>query len=109
MAETENKRVRRTPEQLAADMDTHIAELEGSIAKVEEKKQTVIAEYDAKIAKVQARIAGLREQQEALLTPKPRKKRKTREEKIAEILKLAQKTGMKPAEIAEKLGISAEG
>ncbi len=109
MAESETKRVRRTPEQMAADIDTQIAELEGSIARIEEKKQTVIEEYDAKIAKVQSRIAGLREQQEALLAPKPRKKRKTKEEKIAEILKLAQKAGMKPAEIAEKLGISAEG
>jgi len=109
MAESETKRVRRTPEQRAADMNTQIAELESSIARIESKKQVVIEEYDAKIAKVRARIVGLRNQQKTLLAPKPpRKPRKTKQEKIADILKQAQKVGMKPEEIAEKLGIMTE-
>jgi len=108
MAEAETKRVRRTPQQRAADLDTQIAELENSIARIEDKKQTAVAEFDRKIDTVRARIAGLRDKQEALLSPKPRKPRRTKKEKIAEILKQAQKSGMKPEEIAEKLGISSE-
>ncbi len=105
MAESETKRVRRTAQQRAADIDTQIAELESSIARIEDRKQAAVAEFDRKINTVRDRIAGLREKQEALLTPKPRKPRKTKKEKIAEILKQAQKSGMKPEEIAEKLGI----
>lgn len=108
MAEGETKRVRRTPQQRAADLDTQIAELENSIARIEDKKQAAVTEFDRKIDTVRARIAGLREKQEALLSPKPRKPRRTKREKIAEILKQAQKSGMKPEEIAEKLGISSE-
>ncbi len=105
MAESETKRVRRTAQQRAADIDTQIAELESSIARIEDRKQAAVAEFDRKINTVRDRIAGLREKQETLLAPKPRKPRKTKKEKIAEILKQAQKSGMKPEEIAEKLGI----
>ncbi len=108
MAEAETKRVRRTAQQRAADLDTQISDLENSIARIEEKKQAAIMEFDRKIETVQARIAALREKQEAILTPKPRKPRKTKKEKIAEILKQAQRAGLKPEEIAERLGISSE-
>ena len=66
----EQKRVRRTPEQIAADID-------GQISKLEEN------------------IRGLEE----------RKPRKSKAERIRELVKQAQKSGMKLDEIAEKLGM----
>ena len=73
MADSETKRVRRTPEERAA----------------------------------QERIKVLEGKKQEILAPKPpRKPRKTKKQKIQEILKEAQKNGMKPEEIAEKLGIN---
>ena len=82
----EQKRVRRTPEQIAADIDGQISKLEENIRGLEEKKIAACAEFDAKIAAVQEKAAKLAE-------------------RIRELAKQAQKFGMKLDEIAEKLGM----
>ena len=106
MAETENKRPRRTPQERAAEVDSKIEKLNQSITEIEAKKQAVVAEYDTKIAAAQERIKALESKKQEILAPKPpRKPRKTKKQKIQEILKEAQKSGMKPEEIAERLGI----
>ena len=46
---SEQKRVRRTSQQIAADLDQQIAELNESIQEVEAKKAEAAAKFDAKI------------------------------------------------------------
>ena len=101
----EQKRVRRTPEQIAADIDGQISKLEENIRGLEEKKIAACAEFDAKIAAVQEQAAKLAERKKELLSPKQRKPRKSKAERIRELVKQAQKSGMKLDEIAEKLGM----
>ena len=43
-----------------------------------------------------------------ILAPKKRKPRKTKKQKLEAILKQAQKAGLKPEEIAERLGVTLE-
>ena len=59
MAESENKRPRRTPQERATEVDCKIEKVKAAIAELEEKKQAAIADYDAKIAAAQDRIKGL--------------------------------------------------
>lgn len=59
MAELENKRIRRTPQERAAELESKIEKAKESIADLEEKKQAAISDYDAKIAAVQDRIKAL--------------------------------------------------
>ena len=47
MAESENKRTRRTPQERAAEVDEKIAKIDQSIKELESKKESVVAEYDA--------------------------------------------------------------
>lgn len=101
----EQKRVRRTPEQIAADIDGQIFKLEENIRGLEEKKIAACAEFDAKIAAVQEKAAKLAERKKEVLSPKKRKPRKSKAERIRELVKQAQKSGMKLDEIAEKLGM----
>ena len=101
----EQKRVRRTPEQIAADIDGQISKLEENIRGLEEKKIAACAEFDAKIAAVQEKAAKLAERKKEVLSPKKRKPRKSKAERIRELVKQAQKSGMKLDEIAEKLGM----
>ena len=101
----EQKRVRRTPEQIAADIDGQISKLEENIRGLEEKKIAACAEFDAKIAAVQEKAAKLAECKKEVLSPKKRKPRKSKAERIRELVKQAQKSGMKLDEIAEKLGM----
>lgn len=106
MSDSNAKRVRRTPEERIAEVDAKIEILNQSIADLESKKQASLTSFDEKIAAVQERIKGLESKKQEILTPKPRRKpRKTKKQKIQEILKEAQKSGMKPEEIAERLGI----
>lgn len=72
----EQKRVRRTPEQIAADIDGQISKLEENIRGLEEKKIAACAEFDAKIAAVQEKAAKLAERKKEVLSPKKRKPRK---------------------------------
>ena len=101
----EQKRVRRTPEQIAADIDGQISKLEENIRGLEEKIIAACAEFDAKIAAVQEKAAKLAERKKEVLSPKKRKPRKSKAERIRELVKQAQKSGMKLDEIAEKLGM----
>lgn len=59
MAELENKRIRRTPQERAAELDGKIEKVKESIAELNEKKQAAMADYDAKIAAAQDRIKVL--------------------------------------------------
>ena len=55
------------------------------------------------------RIKGLEKQKAAILAPKPpRKPRKTKKQKIQDLMKQAQKAGLKPEEIAERLGLTIQ-
>lgn len=109
MPDTENKRVRRTTEERIAEIDNKIEELGNQIQAIEAKKQESIAVFDDRIAKVQARIEGLNKQKTDILSPKPpRKPRKTKKQKIQDLMKQAQKAGLKPEEIAERLGLKIQ-
>ncbi len=101
----EQKRIRRTPEQIAADLDVRIAEQEEHIKALEVKRTTACQEYDAKIAVIQKRIAGLRGKKKSLLSPKKKKPHKSKAEQIKELVRSAQRSGMKLEEIADKLGM----
>lgn len=57
----EQKRVRRTPEQIAAAIDAQIEALEGAMQETEQKKAAAIAEFDHKAAVLRGRIAALQE------------------------------------------------
>lgn len=105
--EEKAKRTRRTPQQIADDIDVKIQELNESIKGIEAKKAAAIEEFDAKIENVKQRIAGLEaKKKEALAPPKPKKPRMTKKQKMAALLKKAEKAGLKPEEIAEKLGLT---
>ena len=56
-------------------------------------------------AAVQEKAAKLAERKKEVLSPKKRKPRKSKAERIRELVKQAQKSGMKLDEIAEKLGM----
>lgn len=104
---SENKRVRRTPQQIAEDFDDQIKKLEQSISGIENKKRAIMAECDRKIETVRTRIKTLEDKKTAILSPRKttRKPRKSKKQKIEAILKQASKSGLKPEEIALKLGI----
>lgn len=69
----------------------------------------MVASFDDKVAAAEKRIKSLEAKKSEILAPKPpRKPRKTKKQKIQEILKEAQKKGLKPEEIAERLGISIQ-
>lgn len=84
-------------------------ECEKQIQAIEVKKQETITSFDERIKKVQRRIKGLDKQKAEILAPKPpRKPRKTKKEKIQDLMKQAQKAGLKPEEIAERLGLTIQ-
>ncbi|WP_130868867.1 hypothetical protein [Intestinimonas massiliensis (ex Afouda et al. 2020)] len=106
MEELENKRIRRTPQERATELDSKIEKVKESITELEEKKQAAIADYDAKISAAQDRIKVLEAKKQEILSPKPpRKPRKTKKQKIQEIVKLAMKNGMSVEEIAGQLNV----
>ena len=106
MAEFENKRPRRTPEERASEMNCKIDKLNQSILQLEIKKQAAISEYDAKIAAVQERINVLETKKKDILAPKSKRKpRKTKKKKIQEIVRLAIKNGMSVEQVANQLSV----
>lgn len=106
MAEFENKRPRRTPEERASEMNCKIDKLNQSILQLEIKKQAAISEYDAKIAAVQERIKVLETKKKDILAPKSKRKpRKTKKQKIQEIVRLAIKNGMSVEQVANQLSV----
>ena len=105
---SEEKRVRRTPEQIAADLDVQIEKLKDSILELENKKAASATEFDNKIAAVKEKIAKLEAKKKDVLTPKKRKPRKSKADQIKLLVRQAQKSGMKLDEIADKLGMDLE-
>ena len=101
----EEKRVRRTADQIAADIDVQVEKLTESISEIEEKKAAACAEFDRKIQSVNEKNAKLETRKKALFTPKKRKPRKKKADQIKELIRQAQKSGMKLDEIADKLGV----
>lgn len=104
---SENKRIRRTPQQIAEDFEDQIKKLEQSISGIENKKRAIVADCDRKIEAVHGRIKVLEEKKAAILAPRKttRKPRKSKKQKLEAILKQASKSGLKPEEIAMKLGL----
>lgn len=100
----ERKRTYRTTEQRAADLDPKISELTQTIAKYEGLK----SDLDAKIKKVKSRIALLEQKKASLYKPRTRKPRKSKSQKIKDLLQKASKDGLKPEEIAKRLGFDME-
>ena len=92
---SEEKRVRRTPEQIAADLDVQIEKLKDSILELENKKAASVTEFDNKIAAVKEKIAKLEAKKKDVLTPKKRKPRKSKADQIKLLVRQAQKSGMK--------------
>lgn len=106
MSENETKRIRRTPEERIAEIDVKIGAVRQSIEDLEVKKQAAVSIFDQKIAAAQDRIKRLEAKKQEILSPKPpRKPRKTKKQKIQDLMKQAQKAGLKPEEIAERLGL----
>lgn len=104
----EGKRVRRTPQQMAQDLDAQMEKLNASIAELEEKKAASAAVFDGKIAAVREKIKKLEAKKKDVLAPKKRKTRKTKAQQIKDLVRKAQKAGLKPDEIASRLGVSIE-
>lgn len=104
----EGKRVRRTPQQMAQDLDAQMKKLNASIAELEEKKAAGAAVFDGKIAAVREKIKKLEAKKKDVLAPKKRKTRKTKAQQIKDLVRKAQKAGLKPDEIASRLGVSIE-
>ena len=107
MDEQRVRRPRRTAEQRAADIDAKIQKLNEDLEGVEAKRAAAMQEFDAKAATVKDRIEALEQQKKEILAPKPpRKPRKTKKQKIQELIQTASKSGLKPEEIAERLGLA---
>ena len=107
MEEQKVRRPRRTAEQRAADIDAKIQKLNEDLEGVEAKRAAAMQEFDAKAASVKERIAALERKKKEILAPKPpRKPRKTKKQKIQELIQSASKSGLKPEEIAERLGLA---
>ena len=104
----EGKRVRRTPQQMAQDLDAQMEQLNASIAELEEKKSASAGVFDGKIAAVREKIKKLEAKKKDVLAPKKRKTRKTKAQQIKDLVRKAQKAGLKPDEIASRLGVSIE-
>lgn len=81
MSEEVKKRVRRSPEELAAEIDAKIAAHKETIKKLEQRKAEVLA---------------------------PKKPRMTKAQKMKVLFDKAKESGMSVDEIAEKLGVSFE-
>ena len=106
MSDATNKRARRTPEERTAVIDAKIEVVNQGIEDLEAKKQASIASFDAKIATARDRIKALEQKKQEVL--KPKSPRKTKKQKIQEIVKEAEKSGMKLEEIAGRLGINLD-
>lgn len=109
MEEQKAKRTRRTPEQMIEEIEAKMQKLTQEIEAIEEKRMATNQEFDQKVEAVKGKIAAMEQRKKEILAPKPpRNPRKTKKQKIAEIVKQAQKSGMKPEQIAEALGVNIE-
>ena len=99
---------RRPVEERIAEIDGKIQKLNDEISSVKAKKENLISSYDQKIANGVARIKDLEKKKEAILNPKPRARRKTKKQKMNELLQQALKSGLSPEDLADKLGLTEE-
>lgn len=105
----EKKRIRRPAEERAQEIDEKIEKLQQSLSELDDKRMEAMAEFDKKEASIKNKIAMLAEKKDNILSPKPIKRtRRSKKQKIADILKQATKSGLKPEEIAEMLGVEIE-
>jgi len=72
--------------------------------RIRRSKEEIVAEIDAKIAYHKERISSLEEKKERTLNPKTRKKVLT----IKKVIDFAKSEGMTPEELARKLGLEIE-
>ncbi len=99
------KRARRTPQQIVQDTELEIKRLEENIGMLEQRRDAQNEEIDRRIQAVKLRIEKLEEHKHAVLAPKARKPRRTKAQLISEIVGKAQKSGMKLCEIADRLDV----
>ena len=100
------KRIRRTPEQRAEEINGKIQKMNQELDALKTKRAAVNQEFDRKEETIKARIKEQEKKKAALLAPKPpRKPRKTKKQKIQELIKQANKAGLKPEDIAQRLGL----
>lgn len=106
MDEQSVKRTRRTPQQMAEAVDAKIQKLNQELDSLADKRAAANEDFDKKEAAVKGKIAALEQKKKDILAPKPpRKPRKTKKQKIQELIKSASKSGLKPEEIAQRLGL----
>ena len=106
MDEQNTKRTRRTPQQMAEAVDSKIEKLNQELDSLAAKRDAANEDFDKKETTVKERIAALEKKKKDLLAPKPpRKPRKTKKQKIQDLIKSASKAGLKPEEIAQRLGL----
>lgn len=106
MDEQNVKRTRRTPQQMVEDIDGKIQKLNQDLEALAAKRAAANEDFDKKEAAVKGRIAALEQKKKDILAPKPpRKPRKTKKQKIQDLIKSASKVGLKPEEIAQRLGL----
>lgn len=104
----EKKRIRRPAEERAQELDEKIGKLLQSLQDLDDKRMEAMAAFDEKEKSIKNKIALMEEKKDNILSPKPiRRTRRSKKQKIADILKQATKAGMKPEEIAELLGVEA--
>ena len=106
MDEQSKKRTRRTPQQMVEDIDSTIGKLNQELETIAVKRAAANEDFDKKETAVKGKIAALEQRKKDLLAPKPpRKPRKTKRQKIQDLIKSASKAGLKPEEIAQRLGL----
>ncbi len=104
----EKKRVRRSAEERILEINEKIEKFEQSLVELDDKRAEAMIAFDEKEANLRDKIQQLQLKKEDILSPKPIKRtRKSKKQKIADLVKLANKSGLKPEEIAERLGIDA--
>lgn len=106
MKQQTTTRKRRTKEELVTALDEKIEAQNQTIKKCEEQKTIAVQELDAKIAAAKARIKAMEQRKKDIMTPKQPKPRKSKKQKIEDILKQASKSGLSVDEIAERLGMN---
>ena len=103
MDEQTAKRTRRTPQQMAEDVDSKIEKLNQELETIAAKRAAANEDFDKKETSVKGKIAALEQRKKDILAPKP--PRKTKKQKIQDLIKSASKAGLKPEEIAQRLGL----
>ena len=110
MAEAENKRQRRTPQERANELDEKITKINQSINELEEKKKTSCRKSTMRRSPQQRNASNLWRQKSrrSLLPRLPESPVRRKKQKIQEIVKLAMKNGMSVEEIAGQLHVEVE-